>query len=306
MAKYFTNQHIVPKRYLDRFGEKADRKIIIGTLLKGKGKLKFFTASTEDVGYIKNYYDVTDKSDSKYWEHFFAIEIDRFCGRDMENIIAKAILSPENAVILSESDKEVLSKVINAQMMRIPYSVDYVAEKIYPRVSKQVKDNLLSALPPSFREKYEEQIKNVELSNTERKEVAFNHIFAPENFDRYCNILKDGIWVVYVNTMRNYMPFVTSDNPVLVEGLGRKKIGLFNNGIATPSTCIFYPLSPLVAVGIYSRKGFCGISADKLDGRKKYLNELKFIINKNSKIIDQAYHHSFFPQPLFDIISEKG
>ena len=82
MAKDFTNQHIVPKRYLDRFGIKDRKTTIIGTRILEKGEVKFFTTSTDNVGYIKNYYDVTDKDDPKYWEHFFAKEIDTLCGCD--------------------------------------------------------------------------------------------------------------------------------------------------------------------------------------------------------------------------------
>lgn len=84
MAKDFTDQHIVPKRYLDRFGTKAGKRTIIGTRIVMKGKLKFFSDSTANVGYIKNYYDVTDKNDPKYWEHYFAREIDTLCGQDTQ------------------------------------------------------------------------------------------------------------------------------------------------------------------------------------------------------------------------------
>ena len=72
MAKQFVNQHIVPKRYLDRFASKVDGKYIIGTRYYEKKQPKLFRASTADVGYIKNFYDVTDRDDPKYWEHFFA------------------------------------------------------------------------------------------------------------------------------------------------------------------------------------------------------------------------------------------
>ena len=126
MAKDYTNQHIVPKRYLDRFGTKDGKRTIIGARIVDKGNVRFFTDSTVNVGYIKNYYDVTDKNDPKYWEHYFAREIDTLCGQDMENIIAKATLFQKNATILSDQDKQALSKVIVAQLMRIPESIDYV------------------------------------------------------------------------------------------------------------------------------------------------------------------------------------
>lgn len=305
MAKGYIKQHIVPKRYLDRFGTKDGERTIIGTRIVSKGNVQFFTESTENVGYIKNYYDVTDKSDPKYWEHYFAREIDTLCGQTMENIIAKVTLSKKNAVVLSEQDKEMLSKVIIAQLMRIPETIDYVKNVLYPRVSAQVKEELISALPPAFVEKHREQIMNTEFSEQGQKELMLNHSFEPTNFDRYCKVLQDGVWVVYVNILRETMPFFTSDNPVLVESVGSNETGMFRNGLANPATCIFYPLSPGIAVAIYSRQGILGMVADEYDGRKILLNESKYIISRNVKITNQAYKHAFIPQPFFDMLTSN-
>ena len=300
MAKDYTNQHIVPKRYLDRFGRKDGKRTIIGTRIVNKGNVKFFEDSTANVGYIKNYYDVTDKTDSKYWEHYFANEIDTLCGQPMDNIITQVTLSQKNATVLSDQDKVVLSKIIVAQLMRVPENIDYVKNVLYPRVSAQVKEDLISAMPPDFVEKYMEQIMSTEFSEQEQKELMFNHSFEPANFDRYCDVLQAGVWVVYVNMHRDTMPFLTSDNPVLVEGIGSKDTGMFPNGIGNATTCIFYPLSPGIAVAIYSRKGIIGLVADEYDGRKILLDEVKYIISRNVKIMAQAYRHSFIPQPLYD------
>lgn len=303
MAKGYTNQHIVPKRYLDRFGTKDGKRTIIGTRIVSKGNVRFFTESTENVGYIKNYYDVTDKNDPKYWERYFAREIDTLCGQDMENIIAKVTLSCPNVTVLSAHDKEVLSKLIIAQLMRIPKSIDYVKTVLYPRVSAQVKEDLVSTLPPAFFEKHREQIMNTEFSEQDQKELVLNHSFEPVNFDRYCKVLQDGIWVAYLNTRWDTMPFLTSDNPVLLEGVGSKETGMFRNGLANPATCIFYPLSPGIAVAIYSRQGILGLAADEYDGRKVLLDELKYIMSRNVNIMAQAHRHSFIPQPLYDEIA---
>lgn len=300
MAKDYTNQHIVPKRYLDRFGRKDGKRTIIGTRIVNKGNVKFFEDSTANVGYIKNYYDVTDKTDPKYWEHYFANEIDTMCGQPMDNIITQVTLSQKNATVLSDQDKVVLSKIIVAQLMRVPENIDYVKNVLYPRVSAQVKEDLISAMPPDFVEKYMEQIMSTEFSEQEQKELMFNHSFEPANFDRYCDVLQAGVWVVYVNMHRDTMPFLTSDNPVLVEGIGSKDTGMFPNGIGNATTCIFYPLSPGIAVAIYSRKGIMGLVADEYDGRKILLDEVKYIISRNVKIMAQAYRHSFIPQPLYD------
>ena len=301
MGKQYIDQHIVPKCYLDRFASHVDGKNIIRTRYYVKGKPKFFPASISDVGYIKNFYDVTDKEDPKYWEHFFANEIDTLCGAEMENIISAATLGNNKSAVLTDHAIEVLAKIIVAQMMRIPSSFDYV-KGIYPRIEKEVKEQVLSIIPTSLMSKYESKIKEISFDEQWQKEQFLNHSFEPVNFDRYCRLLQDRIWVVYVNTLRTVIPFVTSDNPVLVEGVGTPEIGLFHNGLANPATCIFYPLSPAIAVASYSKRGIVGVAKDNLDRRKVLLDEYKFILDKDCKIMEQAYHHSFIPQTFYDEI----
>lgn len=189
--------------------------------------------------------------------------------------------------------------------MRVPENFEYVISHLYPRVSAKVKEDIASWMTPSMREKYGDQLSSFEFSEQDQKELILNHCFSPAHFVRYCSILQDGIWVVYVNTHRNRMPFFTSDNPVLVEGVGKKRTGLFQNGFAKPSTCIFYPLSPSIAVQVFSRQGIVGLTDDKYDGKLIPLSEQKFILRKNILIMEQAYHHSFIPQPFFDEIASN-
>ena len=103
------------------------------------------------------------------------------------------------------------------------------------------------------------------------------------------------------------MPFFTSDNPVLVEATGSGKIGVFHNGLANPATTLFYPLCPSIAVAIFSNRSIVGVAAKHLgiDGRKLTISEPKYVMDKNLKIIEQAYLHSFIPQPCFDIFIDE-
>ena len=298
MAEQFVKQHIVPKRYLDRFTFAGSKASLIPTRLNDKGKISLFATSTDNVGFKKNYYDVTDKADTKYWEHYFSEQIDTLCGVPLENLISTVMLS-RNEIVLRSHEKNILAKLIIAQIMRVPDSLDY-AKEIYAKNIDKVKGEALSMLPKNLQEKYREQIQNISFSEQWQKEQFLNYSFSPENFDRYCKLLEDRIWVVYVNALRKEMPFVTSDNPVLVEGIGNSRRGLFHNGLANPATCIFFPISPSIAVANYARNGIIGIAADKLDGRKFVIDDWKYITDKNIKIIGQSHRHSFIPKELFD------
>ena len=167
----------------------------------------------------------------------------------------------------------------------------------------EIKERILSTLPKDLKKKYEQKVRDFKLDEQSQKEIYLNYTFAPENFDRYCSYLQDQIWILYVNTERRTMPFVTSDNPVLVEGIGNPEVGLFQNGLANPTTCIFYPLSPSIAVAIYSKHGLLK-AIQELGNSKVLLDEMDFIIGQNIKIIEQAHNHSFIPQPLFEEIDK--
>lgn len=303
MAKEFVKQHIVPKRYLDRFAFATNNGSVVGTRMIKNGKLSFFATNTDNVGYIKGYYDVTDKDDPKHWEHFFAQQIDTLCGVPLENLISKIILSRKDSTIIEKQEKVFLSKLVMAQMLRIPGCMSFVDE-ICAKNIDGIKRELFEALPQNLLDKYKEQIQNFEVSEQWKKEQFLNNVFSSGKFDKYCKLMKKRIWVVYVNAIAKEMPFVTSDNPVLVEGIGHDEIGLFKNGIANPTTCIFFPISPSIAIASYSHDSLVEIIADKIDGKMLVLDDIKFIGNKNTKLIDQAFQYSFIPQPLYDELTE--
>lgn len=301
MENKYVKQHIVPKRYLDRFAFGGDKVPVIVTRLNGEIP-SFFMASTSDIGYIKNYYDVTDKDDSKYWEHFFAKQIDTLCGTPLGNVISTVTLS-NNEFVLGNDEIKIIAKIVMAQIMRVPDSIKHVKD-VYERTIDDVKKEALESLPKVLRDKYGKQIQSMVFSEQWQKEQFLNHFFSPENFERYCKLMEERIWVVYINMLSKDMPFVTSDNPVLVEGLGNKN-GLFYNGLANSTTNIFFPISPSIAVASYSRNGFVGIAADELNGKKLLLDDIKYIIDKNIKIIEQSFHHSFVPQRLYRELVNK-
>lgn len=119
----FEKQHIVPQSYLKRFATQnpKNKRYLIGVRDKS---LRLFSQSIENVGYSKNYYDTNFHGDSKYWEHYFASEIEPIYGSELNSIIVKATMSQPEIIVLDEQDKEALTKMICFQMLRNPGYID--------------------------------------------------------------------------------------------------------------------------------------------------------------------------------------
>lgn len=317
MGKDYSKNHIVPKRYLDRFADKGRSQYMIGTRIIEQGKVRFFMQATENVGYEKDIYDIDYLEDPKYWEHFFAKTQDALCGKELDRIIAAATLSAPDARILGDHEKDILARIMISQLLRVPSSLNHT-KSIYPAISAEVKSMVRAALPLKDRRKYEQTIKRAHLSDMQIKHLHFSSAFDPTNFEKYCSLLKDRLWIVAYNTLRSNMPFVTSDHPVLVEKFFSNSKGLQVNGLSSPMTCFFFPISPSVAIINYSCKGLLFLADPQIDtkdpevdeiiaaiyqlidGKIQSLSDIAFIMEKNSSIINQAYRFSFMPQPLYD------
>ena len=307
MKKEYIKQHVVPKSYLNRFAEKRNGKYIIGVrFLDQDGNIKLFERSTDDVGYIKNIYDVTDKEDPKYWEHNFASEYDLLFGQNLETIISSITLAGEGYK-LSDYDRTLLSRIILAQMFRVPDNIKYVTNFPYQNALSRVKQEFYTIFPQNIINKSKDIIESFQMSEQSKKESYLNFFFDKDIFNKYAGFLKQRTWIVYYNSISKSIPFVTSDNPVLVENINHPdKIGIFINGIVNPNTVLFFPISPTIAVVNYSRYGVFTPIADKLDGHIYPLNEAGYIIRRNIRIVEQAYHHSFIPKPFYNYINKMN
>jgi len=305
MSKEYVKQHIVPKCYLDRFAEQKQGRFVIGTrIITKNGKARLFEQATTEVGYIKNYYDVTDKDDPKYWEHFLANKVDYLCDKKLSQIISSVTLAGEG-FSLSDDDKSVLSTIIVAQMLRVPESIDYYMKEMIPKVTDEVKKEFYSSFPPSITKEYKAKVDEFQLPKQNQKEYYLNYIFDSDNFSRFVEILKHRTWVIYFNSVSKSLPFITSDNPVLVENISdQNRFGIFKNGVANPGTCIYFPLSPSIAIANYSERGIFAPAISKLNGKIFPINETKYIVNKNLLMIQHAHVHAFIPKPFFEYIKQ--
>lgn len=305
MGEKFIKQHIVPQAYLNRFAfeDKNKRQKVIGIRLSSQNnnEVKIFTNSVTSVGYINNYYDTLQKEDKKHWEHYFDENFDTLCGNPLDNIISTITLSTPDVQVINPEAKSILSRIILSQSVRVPAYLDDQMEKTLSFIdsykTKFIEQN------PSLPINTKQLIKQITFDNDMRKDIILDSVFNKEHFHKYCNILEQKTWIAYFNNIRNELPFVTSDNPVLfcnLKGTPTKidKIGLISNKLA-----IFYPLTPSILIGIYSPHAYLGL-LKHYDGKRFNINETKFIININLKIMSQSYKHSFLPKPLFQMVKD--
>lgn len=289
----YTKQHIVPKSYLKRFAQKGESSYIIGVIQKDT---RHYIESINNVGYIKNYYDIDFLEDKKKWEHYFNDNVEKPCDIPISHIISRAYLSNIDVIVLYENDKLILSRFIVTQLFRVPIFLDYHINKSKKNIEKYKKDILqqLSFLPSE----YQDKVRNIFFDDDQIKDLIFTHI--ENNMKNYCDILRGKRWVLYVN--ETDLPFCTSDNPVVMINIMSKSTSRSDNGIGNENTLIFFPLNPKIAVGIYPYAFMS--SLEELDGKIIVLkgNDIKMITTMNKYIITQSYKHAFLPIELFNEI----
>ena len=105
---------------MKRFGKKNLNNKGYNIEVKQLKSNKIFIDSVDNVAFRKNFYDVSDKKDSKHWEKFFSSEIEPLYGPVMTNIIASLTLSQKKNDVLTVSQIHSLSKMIIFQVLRVP------------------------------------------------------------------------------------------------------------------------------------------------------------------------------------------
>ncbi|MFX3991675.1 DUF4238 domain-containing protein, partial [Streptococcus suis] len=77
-----------------------------------KANNRQFNCAVKNVAFEKNYYDVTNKENTKYWEEHFATHIEPLYGNELKNIISSIMLSNSNENELNPSQKFSLAMMI--------------------------------------------------------------------------------------------------------------------------------------------------------------------------------------------------
>ena len=294
----YEKQHIVPQAYLNRFGTKGRKKYRIGVFQKdaGQGTVKEFCNSVDNVGYIRNYYDVSCRDDVKHWEHYYANNLEPLYGDRLGSIISSITLANRENYYLSREDQFNLATMMSAQILRFPPLIDrwsHEAKKMFPGI----KNNLLRSHESSITKKDKQRLHSFQFPSDFYKDLVLGVATNQKRLEYYSEVLLSRIWCVFYNSTD--IPFMTSDNPVVLCELGKGKPIYENYGIANVDTTIYYPLSPKIMLQLFSDKLILG-DKESFKPKIRVLGERErdFILQCNKRQFEHCYRETFVPLPL--------
>ena len=297
MIKSNIKQHVVPRSYLKRFGKKNLNNKGYNIAVKQLKSNKIFIDSVDNVAFRKNFYDVSDKINPKYWENYFSREIEPLYGPEMTNIIASLTLSQNKNDVLTVSQILRLSKMISFQILRVP---GFLERRF--KHGEIMFDKTINETSEQF-ELHLEIIKGIldDFVNNNKddfiRDKTIPLIADKDRLDKLSDVLADKIWLFYFNN--SSVPFITSDSPVVMYNFIRNSVSYANNGVGRDDTFIYYPLSSKILIQIIPRN-FWGGTMKSLNNTLGFLSnaDISFINLVNNFQVRHA-EKQIFVHPYF-------
>jgi hypothetical protein len=300
MIKSNIKQHVVPRSYLKRFGKKNLNNKGYNIAVKQLKSNKIFIDSVDNVAFRKNFYDVSDKKDSKHWEKFFSSEIEPLYGPEMTNIIASLTLSNKKNDILTVSQLVLLSKMISFQILRVPGFLERRFKNGEIMFDETINEtSQWFQLPPEIiKSKLEDFVKN---KDNFIRNMTIPLIVDKDRLDKLSDVLAEKIWLIYFNN--SSVPFITSDSPVVMHNIIRNSVSYADNGIGRDDTFIYYPISSKILIRIIPRN-FRGRNMNSLNNTLGFLSnaDISFINSVNNLQISHAENQIFVHPDFMDYL----
>ena len=300
MIKSNIKQHVVPRSYLKRFGKKNLNNKGYNIAVKQLKSNKIFIDSVDNVAFRKNFYDVSDKKDSKHWEKFFSSEIEPLYGPEMTNIIASLTLSNKKNDILTVSQLVLLSKMISFQILRVPGFLERRFKNGEIMFDETINEtSQWFQLPPEIiKSKLEDFVKN---KDNFIRNMTIPLIVDKDRLDKLSDVLAEKIWLIYFNN--SSVPFITSDSPVVMHNIIRNSVSYADNGIGRDDTFIYYPISSKILIRIIPRN-FRGRNMNSLNNTLGFLSnaDISYINSVNNLQISHAENQIFVHPDFMDYL----
>lgn len=300
MIKSNIKQHVVPKSYLKRFGKKNLNNKGYNLAVKQLKSNKIFIDSVDNVAFRKNFYDVSDKKDSKHCEKFFSSEIEPLYGPEMTNIIASLTLANKKNDILTDFQFLLLSKMISFQILRVPGFLERRFKNGEIMFDETINEtSQWFQLPPEIiKSKLGDIVYN---KDNFIRNMTIPLIVDKDRLDKLSDVLAEKIWLIYFNN--SSVPFITSDSPVVMHNIIRNSVSYADNGIGRDDTFIYYPISSKILIRIIPRN-FRGRNMNSLNNTLGFLSnaDISFINSVNNLQIRHAENQIFVHPDFMDYL----
>lgn len=278
-------EHIVPQTHLKNFSYK--NKNTNKVFVIDKNKEKPYLSSVNDVACKRDFYEVKDK-ETNYWEHWYG-KIEQNIPIVYNSLVINSKFAVNKGKVLSDYLKRELSLIIISQLFRTEVSKNYFT-KLGFTITKNMIDKVENYLKRELSEEHISILNKYRENEDFVYSTTLNQCNSKKFIRKATNILLDKIWIVHKNLNYEKVPFVTSDNPVILYNLYTKRLGFGHNGLMKEGTIIYYSINKELLVAIYPN--FKGLikHKDTID----FLDDNKFVMNFNKSNYEQCERQVFF------------
>ncbi len=285
MDKKTRKEHIVPQAHLRNFSYKNKQTEKVYVL--DKNKEEPYPSSIDDVACKRDFYEVDDK-ETNYWEKWYG-KIEQNIPMIYNSIIINSKFAVNNGKVISNYLKKELSLIIITQLLRTEVSKEHFT-KMGLDITRNMIDILKNGLQGLLSDEHNAILNKYRENKDFVYSIALEHWNSQKFIRKAQNILMNKVWIIHKNLNYEKVPFVSSDNPVILYNFYTKKLGFEYNGLIKEGTIIYYPINKELLVAIYPNfKGLIKYS-DTID----FLNDNKFVMNFNKSNYEQCKRQVFY------------
>ena len=240
-------QHYVPQGYLKNFasGKKGKNVFVLS-----KSRRFVYPDNIENIAAERHFYTIDSYEDKYFWDDLYAKIVEPQLSPLLEKIRQNCenVLIQNKATVISRDDKKNLMFHLIFQLLRGKQTRKYEKE-LYERTIPKAFKSAQKYFKNLDNEKLTEVFQKIENDKNYFKELSMESILNEELLLKMANILINYNFVFY--RTNSAIPFITSDNPVMVINSDTLNAMPFSNGLLQPSTIICYPISPKLILCAY-------------------------------------------------------
>lgn len=284
MKKNTRKEHIVPQAHIRYFSYKnknTDKVIVID-----KNKKKSYPSSVDNVACQRDFYEI-DNKETNYWEKWYG-KIEQNIPIIYNSIIINSKFAVNKDEIINNYLKKELSLIIISQLLRTEVSKNHFIKMGFD-ITKKIIDDIEKKLKGMLSDEHIGVLNSYKKNEDFIYSMALDHCNSKRFIRRTTNILMDKVWIIHKNLNYEKVPFVSSDNPVILYNFYTKELGFEYNGLIKEETIIYYPINKELLVAIYPNfKGLIKYK-DTID----FLDDNNFVMNFNKSNYDQCERQVF-------------